>query len=67
MHAWAELASDLGALIGQVGLALTVGGSHQAGIMGAARMRAALLDEATGDLFALASWLDRLGDDSKVE
>ena len=67
MHAWAELASDLGALIGQVGLALTVGGSHRAGMMNNARMRAALLDDATGDLFALGGWLDWLGDDSKAE
>ena len=67
MHAWAEVASDLGALIGQVGLALTLGRSHRAGMMGKARMRAALLDDATGDLFALASWLDRLGEESKAE
>jgi len=67
MHAWAELASDLGALIGQVGLALTLGSSHRAGMMGKARMRAALLDDVTGDLFALGSWLDRLGEESKAE
>jgi len=67
MGAWAELTSDLGALIGQVGLALTVGVSHRTGMMRKARVRAALLDDATGDLFALASWLDQLGDDSKAE
>jgi hypothetical protein len=64
MHAWAEVASDLGALIGQVGLTLTVGGSHRAGMIGNARTRAALLDDATDDLFALSGWLDQLGDDS---
>jgi hypothetical protein len=67
MHAWAELASDLGALIGQVGLALTVDRSHRATMMSNARMSAALLDDATGDLFALAAWLDWLRDDSKAE
>jgi hypothetical protein len=66
MHAWAELASELGALIGQVGLALTLGSSRQAGMMAKARMRAALLDDATGDLFALGSWLDRLGEESNA-
>ena len=67
MHAWAELASDLGALIGQVGLALTLGSSHRAGMMGKARMRAALLDDVTGGLFVLVGWLDRLGEESKAE
>lgn len=67
MHAWAELASDLGAFIGQVGLALTLGSSHGAGMMGKARMRAALLDDVTGGLFVLTGWLDRLGEESKAE
>ena len=67
MHAWAELASDLGALIGQVGLALILGSSHGAGMMGKARMRAALLDDVTGGLFVLVGWLDRLGEESKAE
>ena len=67
MYAWAELASDLGVLIGQVGLALTIGGSHRAGTLGKARVRAALLDDTTENLFALTSWLDRVGDDSKAE
>ena len=64
MHAWAEVASDLGALIGKVGLALTVVDSHRAGMIGNGRKRAALLDHATGDLFALTGWLVQLGDDS---
>ncbi len=67
MDAWAQLASDLGVLIGQVGLALAFGGSRRSGMMGKARVRAALLDDATGDLFDLAIWLDRIGDDSKAE
>jgi hypothetical protein len=67
MHAWAELASDLGALIGQVALALTVGSSHRAGMMGRARMRAALLDDATSGLFALTGWLDQLVGGPKAE
>lgn len=60
MEAWAMVAADVGALIGQVGLALMIAPDHRAEMMQNARTRAALLDEATGNLFALASWLDQV-------
>jgi hypothetical protein len=60
MEAWATVTSDLGALVGQVGLALMIAPDHRVGMMKNARTRAALLDDATGNVFALASWLDRV-------
>jgi hypothetical protein len=58
MEAWATLASDLGALIGQVGLALSIPHDRRAGMMDNARARASLLDDATDGRFALAAWVD---------
>lgn len=63
MEAWASVASDLGALIGQVGLALAIAPDHREGMIKNARTRAALLDDATGKLFALTPWLDQLDPD----
>jgi hypothetical protein len=60
MDAWASVAADVGALIGQVGLALAIGPDHRRGMMNNARLRAALLDDATGGLFTLTSWIDQL-------
>ncbi len=60
MEAWATVASEMGALIGQVGLALAVAPDHSADMMGNAHARATLLDDATGGLFALAAWLEQL-------
>ena len=60
MDAWATVTSDLGALVGQVGLALMIAPARRVGMMQNARTRAALLDDATGNLFALALWLDRV-------
>lgn len=60
MDAWATVASDLGALIGQVGLALAITPDHREEMMENARARAALLDDATGKLFALTRWLDQV-------
>jgi hypothetical protein len=57
MEAWAAIASDLGALIGQLGLALSLPAERQAGMMEQARIRARVLDEATGTLFGLTAWL----------
>jgi hypothetical protein len=58
MDTWATLASDLGALIGQLGLALTIPAGHRAGMLDNARARATLLDEATDGRFALSRWLE---------
>jgi hypothetical protein len=60
MEVWATLAVDLGALIGQVGVALSMPSGHRAGMMDHARSRAALIDEATSGSFALATWLDEI-------
>jgi hypothetical protein len=60
MEAWAMVASDLGMLIGQVGLALAISPDHRQGMMDSARSRAVLLDNATGNLFALTDWLDQV-------
>lgn len=60
MDAWATVASDLGALIGQVGLALTIAPDNRESLIENARTHALLLDEATGNLFALTSWIDGL-------
>jgi hypothetical protein len=63
MEAWATIASELGALIGQIGLALAMPSDHREGMVENARTRAALLDDATRELFALTHWLDQLDAD----
>lgn len=60
MQAWATVTADLGTLIGQVGLALTIAPGRREGMINNARTHAALLDDATGNLFALAAWLDEI-------
>jgi hypothetical protein len=60
MEAWAIVVGDIGALIGQVGLALTIEPSHRTGIIINAQAHAVLLDDATGGLFDLRAWLDQL-------
>ena len=57
MQAWAAIAADVGALLGQVGLALALPAERRGGLWRQACARAALLDEATGGLFALSAWL----------
>lgn len=58
MDAWATVASDLGAFLGQVGVALAIPTERRAGMIHNLRAHAALLDEATGKLFGLVAWLD---------
>jgi hypothetical protein len=58
MEAWAIVASDVGTILGQVGLALSIEAGHRLGMMTNARLRAAALDEATGARFALTDWID---------
>jgi hypothetical protein len=60
MNAWATVVAGLGALIGQIGLALTIPARHRTGMLDNARGHAVLLDDATGHLFALTAWLDDL-------
>lgn len=59
MRAWAFVAADLGALVGQVGLALGLPAERRTGLWRQARTRAVLLDEVTGGLFSLEGWLAR--------
>jgi hypothetical protein len=60
MDAWATVVTGLGALVGQIGLALTIPARHRAGMLDNARGHAILLDDATGRIFALTVWLDEL-------
>jgi hypothetical protein len=61
MEAWATIATDLGALIGQIGIALSISPDHRSDLLDNTRTRAQLLDDATGNLFALTAWIDELG------
>jgi hypothetical protein len=61
MEAWATFAADLGALIGQLGLALGIPPDHRTGLIDHVGRRAILLDEATDGHFALTAWVDELG------
>jgi len=67
MNAWATVASDLGVIVGQVGLALIITPDRRSGMLNKARTRAALLDRATDCLFALHDWIDRIDIDSNKE
>ena len=60
MDAWATIASDMGALIGQLGLVMALPTDHRPGMLANARRRAELLDEATGARFTLVSWLEEI-------
>ena len=60
MDAWATVASDIGALIGQAGLALSLPPVRRAGMLGQAHTQTQLLDDATGGVFALTPWIDQL-------
>ncbi len=57
MAAWAAVTGEVGALLGQVGLALALPAERRAGMWRQVRDRADLLDEATGGLFGLNEWL----------
>jgi len=58
MEAWASVAEDVAATIGQVGLALSLPAERRTGLLDGARRRAGLLDEATGGGFGLKAWLE---------
>ena len=60
MEAWARFVEGLGAVIGQVGLAMAMPSGHRSGMMANARSHASLLDEATAARFSLVAWLDQL-------
>jgi hypothetical protein len=58
MEAWAELTLDVGALIGQVGLAYSLPPERRREITTNARTRATLLDDASNGALGLGSWLE---------
>jgi hypothetical protein len=60
MEAWLAVTSELGALVGQVGLALSLPPAHRAGMLSSAHARAVLLDAATSNLFSLIHWIKDL-------
>ena len=61
MGAWATLASELGILIGQLGLALGIPAKHRADMIDRALTRALLLEDATGGRFGLVTWSEDVG------
>lgn len=64
MGAWAAVAADLGALLGQLALALSLPPDHRDDLLDAARAYAVFLDDATHELFSLTPWLDRIRADA---
>ena len=56
MEAWAAVAVEIGALVGQWGVALSLPAEHRPALHARLQARAALLDAATGSLFNLAAW-----------
>ena len=60
MEAWATLVSDVGIMIGQVGLALDLPRDRRRGLLDNARTRATFVDEATEGRFGLSVWLAEL-------
>ena len=60
MDAWAAVATDVGALIGQLGLTLSIPARQRPAMMNLARERARLLDDATDERFSLVCWLDEI-------
>jgi hypothetical protein len=63
MEAWAAVAAGLGALLGEVGLLLTMDPSRRSTMMMNASIRAALLDDASHERLGLGAWLDELAGD----
>jgi hypothetical protein len=60
MGAWAAVAADLGALLGQLGLALSLPPDRRNNLLDTVWASAALLDDATDRLFSLTTWLDKI-------
>jgi hypothetical protein len=63
MEAWAIIATDIATLIGQLGVALELAPDRRGDMIDNLRIRATLLDNATSGRFALATWIDNLGND----
>ncbi|MEJ2212323.1 MAG: hypothetical protein P8129_25325 [Anaerolineae bacterium] len=61
MQAWTGVAAEVGALLGQVGLALGLPAERREGLWRQAQARAALLDEATGGRLRFSASWDTMG------
>lgn len=57
MDSWATVATEIGTLIGQVGLALAIPPERRSKMMANIHARALLLDDVTGGRFTLGDWL----------
>ncbi len=57
MNSWATVATEIGTLIGQVGLALAIPPERRSKMMANIHARALLLDDVTGGRFTLGAWL----------
>ena len=60
MDAWAALAEEVGALVGQVGLAFALPEDRRQGMLDGVQARALLLDDASGGLFDVSGWIASL-------
>jgi hypothetical protein len=60
MQAWATVASELAAILGQIGLATSLPTDRRAGLLDLAQARIVLLDSATNGLFDLRNWWHEL-------
>ena len=60
MRAWASIVDGIGALISQLGLALTLAlpPERRGDMLDNVRAHAALLDDATSNVFGLTSWIE---------
>lgn len=54
MEAWSILAADVSAAIAEVGLALALGAQQRRGMIAACRLRAELLEDATGGVLEIS-------------
>jgi hypothetical protein len=60
MEAWATVAAEVGLLVGQAGLALSLPQDRRAGMAQNLQARARLLDEATGSRLGAAAWVEHV-------
>jgi hypothetical protein len=67
MEAWSAVISGVGTLLGQLGLALTIAPDHRSAMMTHTHTHARILDDATGNRFGLADWIDQISADLQAE
>ena len=67
MEAWASIVDGVGALIGQLGLALALPPERRGDMLDNARAHAVLLDDATGSIFGLQNWIDGIASNARQD